>query len=565
MFYSHITNLKSSPKSVINIKRNQLQWILLLRLILYSILIAFNYFLRDSSNEVITLPPSFVLPFLIILYFSTIYSAILLNKQNKCFNNFALFQSFLDTCFAAFLIYFTGCSLSIYTSVFFFPIIAGGLILPNPQSLVPAAMSTILYGAILTLETFQIAPLYLKAIPAFSENSFFYNVYRFSIRGLTFFLAAFLTILFTLRIHQTETALSDSLKDFNNLTELYRQIFNNISTGIITIDPKFNISYANQASENILGISTKHLIKQKITDLFPDITFSSENKRQVLSYHHPEHKELRIGYSYVLLPRSDEELTDNDDNNSHKIITLQDITDVEILEAQVRQAEKLAAIGTMSASIAHDFRNPLTAINGSAQILINEIANSKMDQSNYELCNIILRESSKLTGIISDFLKFSRPETVKCSWFSLQNCIDEVIEVRKASPDWRTSCEIQTDIPRNLDIWADQNQLFVILDHLIDNALPFCPRNQEHITILAQETVEDEVPYIEIVFRDNGTGIPEEQQKKILEPFYTTRADGTGLGLSIIKQNMTGHKGILRVGNAEGGGAEFRLLFPLPD
>ncbi len=563
MLTSRITSHQESANSLIAIKKTQLQWVLLLRLILYSLLIAFNYILQDSSSEVITLPTSFVLPFLIVLYSSTIFSAISLTRKNKDFNNFALFQSFLDTCFAAFLVYFTGCSLSIFTSVFFFPIIAGGFVLPNPQSLLPAAISTIFYSTILTFETYQIAPLYLQSIPEFSNKNFFFSVYHFSVKGLTFFLASFLTILFTLRLQQTETALSSSLKDFNNLTELYRQIFNNISTGIITIDPDQMITSANLSSKNILGLSSRQLINKNIHDIFPDINLTTRNKRQVLSYQHPQKRKVRIGYSHVFLPRSDFEDVREDDN-SHKIITLQDITDVEKLEAQLRQTEKLAAIGTMSASIAHDFRNPLTAINGSAQILINEIANSNLDQSNYDLCNIILRESNRLTDTISDFLKFSRPETAKCNWFSLRNCVDEVIEVRKASLQWRTSCSIETDIPRNLDIWADPNQLFTILDHLIDNALSFCPKDNEKLAIMAEETEREDKSFIKIIFQDNGSGIPKEEMDKIFEPFYTTRADGTGLGLAILKQNMTEHKGYLEVDSSPTGGAEFRLFFPLP-
>lgn len=560
---SHTFDHLNSQKTLSSIRINQLQWILLIRLFFYSLLIAFNAFLRISNNDTITLPAIMVVPFLAIIYSVTIYSAIVVTKKGRDLNSFSLFQTCLDTVLAAFFIYLTGCSLSIFTSILFFPIIAGGLILPNPQSLAPAALATILYAIILFFEFIGFAPSYLSNLPDFSENNLLLTIYHFSVRGLTFFLAAFLTILFSMRLQQTESALSESLKDFNNLTELYRQIFNNISTGIITINPEQIITSTNQSAKNILGLSDKKLLNKKINEIFPDINLDSTKKRMALSYIDPSNRQLRIGYSHMLLPRSDNEAPT--DATSHKILTLQDITEVEKLEAQVRQSEKLAAIGTMSASIAHDFRNPLTAINGSAQILASELANApKVEQSNYELCNIILRESNRLIDTISDFLKFSRPETANCQWFSLANCIDEVIEVCKATPNWPGSCTIDLNVEKNLDIWADQNQLFVILDHLIHNSLAFCPKGNERLSLIAKEINEGNKSFIELTFRDNGSGVPDEIKQKIVEPFFTTRADGTGLGMAIIHQNISEHGGSLNINDAPGGGAEFRLTFPLP-
>ncbi len=563
MITSHTFEHINAPNNLLTIRIHQLQWILLIRLFFYSLLIALNAILHISNNDTITLPAIMVVPFLIIIYSTTIYSAIALTRKKKNVNSFSLFQTCLDTVFAISFIYFTGCSISIFTSILFFPIIAGGLILPNPKSLVPAALATILYAAILLLEYINFTPSYLSNISEFSDKNLILTIYHFSVRGLTFFLAAFLTILFSMRLQQTESALSDSLKDFSNLTELYRQIFNNISTGIITIDPKNNITSANQSTKNILGLTNNQLLNKKITEVLPDIDISTTNKRMVLSYNDPSNRFLRIGYSHMLLPHSNASIPT--DGLNHKILTLQDITEIEQLEAQVRQSEKLAAIGTMSASIAHDFRNPLTAINGSAQILASELANApKVEQGNYELCNIILRESNRLIDTISDFLKFSRPETANCQWFSLANCIDEVIEVCKATPHWPGSCKIELILEKNLDIWADQNQLFVILDHLIHNSLAFCPPGKEHLTLIAKELNIENSSFIELTLRDNGPGIPDEIKKNIIEPFFTTRTDGTGLGLAIIHQNITEHKGSLSISDAPNGGAEFRLAFPLP-
>ncbi len=166
----------------------------------------------------------------------------------------------------------------------------------------------------------------------------------------------------------------------------------------------------------------------------------------------------------------------NNVKTSHKIVTLRDISEIEKLEQQVRQAEKLAAIGMMSASIAHDFRNPLTAISGCAQIMAKEFsAAGTKNYANFELTNIIQREANRLISTIADFLKFSRPEHCHCNWFSLSSCLDEVLQVLKADPTWPATVEIDLDFKGPIDIWADEKQMFTVFNHFIQNGLAFCP------------------------------------------------------------------------------------------
>jgi two-component system, NtrC family, sensor histidine kinase PilS len=246
---------------------------------------------------------------------------------------------------------------------------------------------------------------------------------------------------------------------------------------------------------------------------------------------------------------------------------MQDISEIERLEQQMRQAEKLAAIGRISAGIAHDFRNPLTAISGSAQVLANELTlpSSSVQKTNRALINIILRESDRLSHTISDFLKFARPESAEREWFALRKCLDEVIQVSKADPLWPASCTLQIEVDPSYSLWADQNQIFTVLNHLLHNALPFCPQGAEIIRIEAEELNLSENQG-EIILRigDNGTGIEEENREKIFEPFFTKRVDGTGLGLAIVKQIVMAHHGTIEVGRYELGGALFTVHLPLP-
>ncbi len=147
-----------------------------------------------------------------------------------------------------------------------------------------------------------------------------------------------------------------------------------------------------------------------------------------------------------------------------------------------------------------------------------------------------------MIGTISDFLKFSRPENVDREWFSITGCLGEVIQVAKADPSWPISTRIEIDVNDVTDIWADPRQMFTVFNHLIQNALAFCPPGEELIRIEAREIRDaKEGDLSEITVTDNGPGIDKEIQDKIFEPFFTSRADGTGLGLAIVKQTIEEH------------------------
>jgi two-component system, NtrC family, sensor histidine kinase PilS len=550
--------------SINQILRNQLLWMLVLRIVLYTLLLTISYVFRDAQIDIIILPSNLLLLLLLIVFLTTIFSAFFLLVYEGNLRKFGFAQNLLDTFFVALLVFFSGSSQSIFTSVFFFPIVAGGLILPRKGGLVAAASATLLYGSILFLEVYGLFPAYLREYIWIKSPNPMVILNHFAVQGLTFFLAAVLSALFGLRLQSTETALSDSLKNFDRLAVLYKQIFDNISTGIITIDANNLITSANNAIEKITGLPHTNLIGHKLETAFPSFDLSGDSNRLTTDFIKSDGSKVRLGYSHINIEHSETERPSQEP--PHKIITLKDISEIEQLERQLRQTEKLAAIGMMSASIAHDFRNPLTAISGSAQVLANEFSSGGSENySNFQLTAIILRESNRLIETIGDFLRFSRPEVANCSWFSLRGCIEEVLQVCKADPAWPLSAQIICDFDRTLDIWADEKEMFTVFTHLILNGLAFCPSGTECVTIKAREVNNnDQQEAIEISIHDNGPGIAKEKREQIFEPFFTTRAEGTGLGLAIVKQTITEHHGSIEVSCGENGGAIFTITLPLP-
>lgn len=564
MTLTEIFQLTRPSDTVNQLLRSQLLWMLLLRVVLYTLLGGLAIFFGSTNLDIILMPAEFLLLLLLIVYLTSIFSAYFLVNAQTHLVRFGYTQTLLDALFATLLVYYTGVSHSIFSSIYFFPIIAGGLILPRKGGIFAAASSTLLYALILSLEILGYYPSYLLRLGFTWETDAMVNLNHFSIHGLTFFLAAILSALFSFRIRKTEDALSTSLRNYDQLAVLHKQIFDNIATGIITVDGADFITSANRATGDITGFTTTALVGTRLATHFPDLSLTSPRLRQSIDFTTNDGRQIRLGYSHVeLIPP---EIRDLSDADNHKIITLRDISEIEQLERQMRQAEKLAAIGMMSAGIAHDFRNPLTAISGSAQILANEFCREGSENHfNQELANIILRESNRLIDTISDFLKFSRPEELTREWFSLKGCLDEVMQMYHADPSWPLSARVEALFDENVDIWADRKQMFTVLNHLIQNAMSFCPPGRELVEISTTETRDLlGADMIQLEISDNGSGIAKEDIDKIFDPFFTSRADGTGLGLAIVMQVVQEHKGSIEVNESVHGGAKFCISLPLP-
>ncbi len=559
-----LTQQTGHTENTNHILRRHVLWVLLLRIILYTLLLGASFILQGKQFDIIVLPSNILILLLLIIYLTTIFSAIVLPIVLIHLQKFTLFQLLLDTFFVTILVFFSGTSNSTFISVYFFPIISGGLILAKKGGLVAAAAAILQYGLLLALDLYGLQPAYILEYLPFKPSSPEIILNQFAVQGLTFFLAAILSAFFGIRLKTTEAALDVSIKKFDQLAAIYKLVFDNITTGILTVNEQNIITSANNVIETITGTPPDSLIGENITGFFPNFDLAEPNLRQTTDFTKVGGEKIRIGYSHIIIQPA--EKTASPDDSPQKIVTLRDISEIEILEKQVRQTEKLAAIGMMSASIAHDFRNPLTAISGSAQVLADDFLSSgTKNRTSYELTNIILRESNRLIVTIGDFLKFSRPEHADKELFSLQSCLDEVFQMCRADLSWPLTCGIEITLDRTLDIWADEKQLFTVFTHLIQNALAFCPKRKERITITAHETkINGKQEVTEIAISDNGPGVPEKDREHIFEPFFTSRTDGTGLGLAIVKQTIEVHQGSIRVGEAKTGGALFTFVLPLP-
>jgi two-component system sensor histidine kinase PilS (NtrC family) len=474
-------------------------------------------------------------------------------------------QLLADAVFTALFVYATGCSQSDFTALLILPVIAGGLILYRIGGLFLASAATFLYGGLLALEQLTLTPLYFLASSYKPPASFLTGVNLFAVYGLIFFLAALLSGQMARRLRVTEEKLSRTSLEFDRLSILYKQIFDDISTGIITTDESDFITSYNQAAERITGYPREKILGQPFNRCFPSIRLLEKQGRSVCDFQKADGVPIRIGYSfsYLNMPVQEER---HDRQAKWKVITLQDISQIERMEQQMREAEKMAAIGELSASIAHDFRNPLAAISGSAQILtMEQNPLDTLDAPTFKtLLGIILRESNRMARTITDFLQFARPAPIQPEWFDLNRLVDEVTTRLRAGTNTTAAGLIRKEIADHLDCWADRQQMQTILGHLLENACLAMGAGPGFIIVAAHEDSGNGQGTLCIEIRDQGPGIPEKLREKVFAPFFSSRTDGTGLGLAIVRQIVDNHQGRIEIDEAVPQGCIVRLHLPLP-
>ncbi len=224
------------------------------------------------------------------------------------------------------------------------------------------------------------------------------------------------------------------------------------------------------------------------------------------------------------------------------------------LEAQLNQAERLAALGEMVAGISHEIKNPLGIIRSTAELL-GEMPDANDSQK--RLSGVITEESTRLNQIVTEFLDFARPQAP-----NLQECdLEEIIEKNLSfiRPELEKKGIMVNDNlnGRSLKLLADQELLYRAFLNILINAIQSM-RDGGTIDI----KVEEERDNYRIEIEDTGSGISEENVNKIFNPFFTTKEKGSGLGLSIVRKIIEGHRGSVAIQSIEGEGTKVRVQLP---
>jgi two-component system, NtrC family, sensor histidine kinase HydH len=233
-------------------------------------------------------------------------------------------------------------------------------------------------------------------------------------------------------------------------------------------------------------------------------------------------------------------------------------------EAEARRAERLAALGQLSAGLAHEIRNPLGVIKGSADMLSRKVAASEPLVA--ELAGYISSEVNRLNALVVRFLNFARPSKLELRPERISEIVDRALEAATASfPDAGVKIERQY-APNVPDIPADAQLCEHVFVNLITNAFQALQAqagpSEKTLRIAIQREISKGEPGVAVLVEDTGPGVPPELREQIFNPFFTSKKDGVGLGLSIVAKIVDDHRGTIRLEQNIPGGARFHVFFP---
>jgi len=339
---------------------------------------------------------------------------------------------------------------------------------------------------------------------------------------------------------------------------LSEEVTRNMPAGLLVVNATGIISSANPAAEQTLGIRLLGFRRYSealgessdLTKLLADcLTTGKIFRREQVEHTAPDGDTRKLGVTISPIRRGTEKI-------SGAICLLTDLTELTTLQQQVQLKENLAALGELSAGIAHEFKNALATISGYAQMIRAEAATGEAP----DYAERILEQTRNITHVVTEFLKYARPLDISSEPVALQAVVDRVVsEVAEGSPQIR----IRHEGPLG-SVAGDEGLLRQALLNLARNAAEACAdaANGGRVLLRGEIVRGDENGYQRITVFDNGPGIPPAALAKLFRPFFTTKANGTGLGLAVVQKIIVQHGGQVEARNRAEGGAAFIVTLP---
>src|SRR6267142_603107 len=341
-------------------------------------------------------------------------------------------------------------------------------------------------------------------------------------------------------------------------TVLPLTLFEAVGTGLIALDRSHTITTFNRAAATITGVPAAAALGRPWQALFGDLvplpaietdlaTEPDRPSRHEAVLPRPGDSSVPVRLTFWALKAGDEGV------QLGVICACEDLTAVRAMEERLRQADRLAALGRMSANIAHEIRNPLASLTGAIEVLESSGAAGEVRE---RLAQIVLKESGRLNGILRDFLEYARPAPLARVRVNVVESIDEVLLLleHRAAPG---TLKIAREFPPSLEWVADAQQFRQAVWNLCLNAVEAMPDGGE-LRVTAG-VVGDR---LEVRVSDTGEGIAADDLGHVFEPFFSTKLDGSGIGLALVHRIMQEHGGEVHVESAPGAGSAFTLRFP---
>ena len=499
---------------------------------------------------------AYVYFFLLSVYCLTVvYWYLLRNIQRLSL--LAYLQTSVDILLVTALTHLTGGIDSGFSLLYHLTIISSSIILYRRGGYLSASLSSILYGAMLDMQYYNV--LGFVRSQNFTAVQVLFQVF---INMLSFYTVALLSGYLSERLRKTRRELREKSMDLEDLRVLQEHILRSVGSGIVTMDMRGNIASWNPAAEQITGYREDE-IKNRWQQVFGDSIkgiFGHTDSLKSQPYRFSGRITKKDG-STALLGMTASLLKDDSNAVRGIILIFQDITKLVEMEDQVRMKERLATVGSLAAGIAHEIRNPLASLSGSIQVLQGEL---DLQGDNKQLMDIVVRETDRLNTIIMEFLDYARLKNAQNDTVDLSPVLNETILLLKNSKDFKGNIRITHQVDPGAVIQGDSQRLRQVFWNLLINACQAMPHGGD-ITVTARtfSRMHEDIDWCEIIIADTGQGIEFCDRDRIFNPFYTTKTGGTGLGLSIVYRIIEDHQGTISVDSVPGKGTRFIIKLPI--
>lgn len=459
-------------------------------------------------------------------------------------------QIILDLGIITGVVYASGAQDSYFISLYLLAILMGSILFARRGAFLVAGFSFVLLGCVVELMYYGAIPRTTPSMPAARTLESWLGVNLFA-----FYAVAYLGSLLTQTIRKKGVELEQKTEALRDLQAFNRDIIESMRGGLLTTDLKGRILLLNRAGAEIFGQGFGLLRGEKVADVFPgfwpvqtDDVGGPLALRKEIEFRTPSGATRFLGLSISPLRTGQEQTTGY-------VFNFQDLTELKRLEHEVSTKERMAALGRLSAAIAHEIRQPLTAMTGA----LKELARlAPLDDDDKKLVQIVGRESQRLNQIITEFLDYSREKSYSFADIDVIALIEETLLLLERNAAASGKVRIERDFAeRQLRARADRDAVKQVFWNLCNNALRAMPEGG----VLSVGVAADS-DWARISIRDTGTGLDPRLAARMFEPFQSGFAGGTGLGLAIVYQILQAHKGRIRVETEPGHGSEFVVELP---
>lgn len=536
------------------IDRKRVFWFILLRLLVVSVFLVTTLYLDVHTYDVSGDVASKVLIRLIVATYLFSLGSLAVLYYSRQARTLTYAQIVWDLILVTVMILISGGVTSPYAFLYLLSIISASTLLARSQAYYTASLCVILYGAILDFQYYgKLAPLGLSPYPAqqYGAEYLFYLIFLYC---AAFFLTAILAGHLSERARRSESAFQEKAIDYEELERLNSCIVSAIDSGLLTINPAGRIRVFNRYMEHLTGLSQQQAYDRPLAEAIPGLSpFDHcffDGGQAEFPYQAPDGRQLLLFFKSV-------PLTDKDGVTVGAIFDIHDLTEMKRLAAELKRADRLAAVGELSARMAHEIRNPLAAISGSVQLVA---LRPWVDEKDKRLFSIILRETDRLDGLLRDFLFYAKPTQPTKIPLRLRQVIADLSSLLSTDPRLN-GVTIENRVPEDMVVVFDKDQCSQVFWNLVVNSAEAIA-GEGTIVIEASAVRGGEKGDARISVKDSGCGMNQAEVKRVFEPFFTTKKGGTGLGLATVYRIVETHGGRMIVDSAEGAGTTVTLYLP---